>query len=77
MEFAIETELEVDGRWIAEITQIPGLLVYGASQQEAVAKVQTLALRVRAERSRAGKAFQRSKNPLMAGRMSSRASSMT
>ena len=50
MEFTIETELEDDGRWIAEIEQIPGALVYAETRQEAVAKVQALALRVLAER---------------------------
>ena len=48
--FTIETEQEVDGRWIAEVVEIPGALVYGATPDEAVAKVQALALRVLAER---------------------------
>lgn len=46
----IETELEEDGRWIAEIPEIPGAIVYGTSCEQAVAKVQALALRVLAER---------------------------
>ena len=50
MTFTIETEQEVDGRWIAEVLEIPGALVYGASPAEAIAKVQALALRVLAER---------------------------
>ena len=49
--FTIELEQEVDGRWIAEVPEIPGALVYGATTDEAVAQVQALALRVIAERS--------------------------
>ena len=48
--FTIETEQEVDGRWIAEVMEIPGALVYGSTSDEAIAKVQALALRVLAER---------------------------
>jgi predicted RNase H-like HicB family nuclease len=47
--FTIETEQEDDGRWIAEILEISGALVYGNSQQEAIANVQALALQVIAE----------------------------
>lgn len=49
--FTIETEQEDDGRWIAEILEIAGILVYGNSQQQAIANVQALALRVIAEQS--------------------------
>ena len=52
--FTIEIEREEDGRWIAEITEIPGVLTYGATTQEAVSKVQALALRVLAERLELG-----------------------
>jgi len=48
--FKIELEREADGRWIAEIPELPGVMTYGADQAEAVAKVQALALRVLAER---------------------------
>jgi predicted RNase H-like HicB family nuclease len=48
--FTIELEREQDGRWIAEIPNLPGVLCYGATQSGAVAKVQALALRVLAER---------------------------
>lgn len=48
--FTIETEQEDDGRWIAEILEIPGALVYGENQQRAVAQVQALALRVIADK---------------------------
>lgn len=47
---SIETELETDGRWIAEIPELPGVMVYGQNQREAVLKAQALALRVIAER---------------------------
>lgn len=46
----IESEREADGRWLAEVPQLPGVLAYGASRDEAVARVQVLALRVLAER---------------------------
>lgn len=49
-QFTIETEQELDGRWIAEILEIPGVLVYGSTQQEAIANVQALALRVIADK---------------------------
>jgi predicted RNase H-like HicB family nuclease len=48
--FTIETEQELDDRWIAEILEIPGVLVYGSTQQEAIANVQALALRVIADK---------------------------
>jgi predicted RNase H-like HicB family nuclease len=47
----IEYEQETDGRWIAEVPELPGVLTYGASPDEAMAKAETLALRVIAERS--------------------------
>lgn len=50
MKFTIETELEQDGRWIAEIQEIPGALTYGATKSDAVGQVEALALRVLAER---------------------------
>ena len=54
--FTIETELEEDGRWIAEVMEIPGAMVYGATTEEAIVKVQALALRVLAERLEYGEA---------------------
>ena len=48
--FPIELEREDDGRWIAEVPDLPGTLCYGASRDEAIARVQALALRVLAER---------------------------
>ena len=50
MTFKIELECETDGRWLAEIPELSGVMAYGVDQDEAVAKVQALALRVLAER---------------------------
>jgi len=50
MHFNIECEQEVDGRWLAEVAELPGVLAYGASAEEATAKAEVLALRVLAER---------------------------
>lgn len=50
MHFQIGIEREEDGRWIAEVPDLPGVMVYGAERASAVAKVQALALRVLAER---------------------------
>ena len=49
-QFTIESEQEENGRWIAEILEIPGALVYGNSQKQAITKVQALALRVLADK---------------------------
>jgi predicted RNase H-like HicB family nuclease len=46
----IESEREEDGRWMAEVTALPGVLAYGATKAEAAARVQALALRVIADR---------------------------
>ena len=46
----IEFDREDDGRWIAEIPALPGVMAYGASQKEAQAKVEALALRTLADR---------------------------
>jgi len=48
--FTIEFETEADGRWIAEIAALPGVLAYGSTREEAVARARALALRVLAER---------------------------
>jgi predicted RNase H-like HicB family nuclease len=52
----IEVEREQDGRWLAEVLELPGVLAYGESQEAAVSKVQALALRVIAERLEHGEA---------------------
>lgn len=46
----IETEREKDGRWIAEVPDLPGVLAYGKTRPQAIAKVEALALRVIADR---------------------------
>ncbi len=56
MKFTLECEREDDGRWLAEVSQLPGVLAYGASANEAMAKAQVLALRVLAERLEHGEA---------------------
>ena len=50
MNFIVETEQEDDGRWIAEVLELPGVLAYGPTLEQAKAKAQALALRVVAER---------------------------
>ncbi len=54
--FKVETEREEDGRWLAEVIELPGVLAYGSSQDNAISKVQALALRVIAERLEHGEA---------------------
>ena len=54
MTFTVETEQENDGRWIAEVPQIPGAMAYGATREEAIARVEALGLRVLAERIEQG-----------------------
>jgi predicted RNase H-like HicB family nuclease len=56
MNFTIESELEDDGRWLAEVPQLPGVLAYGSSRDEAMSRAQVLALRVLAERLEHGEA---------------------
>ena len=48
--FKVEVKQETDGRWIAEVTDLPGVMTYGLSRGEAVTRAQDLALRVLAER---------------------------
>jgi predicted RNase H-like HicB family nuclease len=50
MTFTVEYERETDGRWLAEVIELPGVLAYGVTSDEAVAKAQALALRVLADR---------------------------
>jgi predicted RNase H-like HicB family nuclease len=50
MNFTLECEREVEGRWLAEVPELPGVLAYGASSEEAMAKAEVLALRVLADR---------------------------
>ena len=60
MKFEIECEREEDGRWLAEVPQLPGVLAYGSSADEAMAKAEILALRVLAEQLEHGESRPRS-----------------
>ncbi|HYT87187.1 MAG TPA: type II toxin-antitoxin system HicB family antitoxin [Gemmataceae bacterium] len=57
MLFAIEVEQEEDGRWLAEVPALPGVMVYGQTRQEAVERVQALSLRVLADRLEHGESI--------------------
>ncbi len=50
MKFNIELDREEDGRWIAEVVDLSGVMAYGATRQEAVMRAEALALRVMADR---------------------------
>ena len=50
MNLTFETEQEEDGRWLAEVPELAGVMAYGASEVEAITKAEALALRVLAER---------------------------
>jgi predicted RNase H-like HicB family nuclease len=50
MQLSIEVEREEDGRWLTEVPELPGVLAYGRSREEAIVRVQVLALRVLADR---------------------------
>ena len=56
MQFQLECEREEDGRWLAEISALPGVLAYGTSANEAMARAEVLALRVLAEQLELGEA---------------------
>ena len=56
MTFTIELEREDDGRWLAEVSALPGVMCYGRDRNDAVARIQALALRVIAERLEHGEA---------------------
>jgi len=56
MTFTVELEEEEGGRWIAEVLELPGALAYGATPEEARARVQALALRILADRLEHGEA---------------------
>ena len=53
----VEIEREEDGRWLAEVTDLPGVMAYGQSRPEAIAKAEALALRVIADRLEHGEAI--------------------
>ena len=56
MNLIIEIEQEEDGRWIAEVPELPGVLAYGNTREEAIARVKALSLRVLADRMENGEA---------------------
>ena len=49
-DFTVDIERETDGRWIGEVSELSGVLVYGSTREEAVAKAKALAFRVLADR---------------------------
>lgn len=56
MHLTVEIDREADGRWIAEVIDLPGVVAYGASRDEAMARAEALALRVLADRLEHGEA---------------------
>ena len=56
MNYTIECEQEDDGRWLAEVLELPGVLTFGVTRDQAIVKAETLALRVIAERLEQGEA---------------------
>jgi predicted RNase H-like HicB family nuclease len=56
MRLMVDLDRETDGRWIAEVVDLPGVLVYGATREEALAGAQALALRVVADKLEHGEA---------------------
>ena len=56
MKLTLECEREDDGRWLAEVAELPGVLAYGNTADEAMVKAEALALRVVAERVEHGEA---------------------
>ena len=67
MNFTIEAELEEDGRWLAELPQLPGVLAYGATRDEVMSRAPVLALRVIAERLESRAARRKSHGRFLAG----------
>jgi len=56
-EFTVEVDREEDGRWIGEVLDLPGVLAYGTSHDDAVAKAKALAFRALADRLEHGEAI--------------------
>jgi predicted RNase H-like HicB family nuclease len=56
MQLTLTIDREDDGRWIVEVPELPGVMVYGATRSEAMAKAEVLALRVLADRIEHGEA---------------------
>jgi len=57
MKFNVEIDREEDGRWIAEVDDLPGALAYGQTREEAISRVEALALRVMADRLENGESL--------------------
>jgi predicted RNase H-like HicB family nuclease len=57
MRFTVEIDREEDGRWIAEVPDLPGVMVYGSTREEAMARAKALALRVLADELEHGEAL--------------------
>ena len=60
--YEVEVEQEIDGRWIAEVPELPGVLAYGTSRDDAVRKAQALSLHVLAERLEHGESLPQLQN---------------
>ena len=56
MQLTLTIDREDDGRWIVEVPELPGVMVYGATRGEAMAKAEVLALRALADRIEHGEA---------------------
>ena len=65
MSLTIEVEQEEDGRWLAEVTELAGVLAYGQSREEAIARAEALALRVLADRLEHGEALETISEPIL------------
>ena len=57
MKFTVETDREDGGRWIAEVTDLPGAMAYGATKADAIAHAEALALRILADRLEHGESL--------------------
>jgi predicted RNase H-like HicB family nuclease len=57
MKFNVEIDREEDGRWIAEVVDLPGALAYGQTREEAISRAEALALRVMADRLENGESL--------------------
>ena len=66
MDYSLQVEQEEDGRWLAEVPELPGVLAYGVSSDEATVRAETLALRVIADRMERGEAGPQSIRLLLA-----------
>jgi predicted RNase H-like HicB family nuclease len=57
MKFNVEIEREDDGRWIAEVVDLPGAMAYGQTREQAVSRAEALALRILADRLENGESL--------------------